>query len=73
MGYMIIRQKDGKMEQLKEVGIGEGVWYPFGETPKGCSFNLPVIFDTVRKADKRCCIEEEKDPSFAYFIDEFNR
>lgn len=60
---------------LKTVGrtMNDGEWYDMRVTPTGCSFNLPLIFDSLHWADVRCGLEEEADPSWNYFIDFYDR
>lgn len=75
MAYTLIRTKDGRTEQLKTVGrqTDDGVWYPPEETPKGCSFNLPLVYQSLQDVLQRERLESWLDPSWNYEVVEFYR
>lgn len=76
MAYTLIRTKDGRTEELKTTGrqFNDGSWYPFGEYPKGCSFNFPLVFRNYQDAERRKNEEAEGDPSWNYEINnQYNR
>lgn len=75
MGYILIRTKDGRTEELKTVNrqTGDGVWYELEETPKGCSFNLPLVYQSLQDVLQRERLESWLDPSWSYEVVEFYR
>lgn len=68
--FILMRTKDGTEQMLKTVGrqFNDGVWCDWDQAPHGCSFSLPVIFDTLHAAGVRCDAEEKLEPSWSYEI-----